>query len=336
MKKLSPVDFLKCSAPCLDVRSPGEFKQGRILKAISFPLFSDQERTQVGTIYKKEGKKQAVKVGFSLVGPKIRTFIEKVEAFEEDTIKIYCWRGGMRSSGMAWLLEQVGLKVYLLQNGYKAYRNYALQAFEQSLKLKILTGFTGSGKTEILQEMSKLGAQIIDLERFANHPGSSFGNQLKRSQPTTEMFQNMLFHQLATFDLEKPIWLEDESFCIGKVHLPEALFRQMKISPRYLLKVAKDQRKQLLVKQYGAIGTNNLIAATKAIQKKLGLSKTNEAIDHIINHRAFEAADILLSYYDRQYEKNMHRSGQKILETVNFSTFCPKQMAKQILDEHGS
>lgn len=296
---------MQSEAPCLDIRSPGEYNKAHVPGAISFPLFTDSERELVGTNYKEDGQKAAIKLGLEIVGPKMKRFIEQAEMLKSGTFRMYCWRGGMRSSSMAWLFEQYGFEVIQLKGGYKSYRHALFALLEQPLKLKVLTGYTGSGKTEVLHEMQKLGAQVVDLEGLANHPGSSFGNVLELKQPSTEMFQNLILSEISSFDLDRPIWIEDESICIGKVHLPEKLYYKMRESPRYLMKVPIERRIELLVRQYGGIGKSRLRKAVEGIQKKLGSERAEEATDAIEKSELAYAAKILLTYYDRQYEKSI-------------------------------
>ena len=138
MKSLAPSDFLNLNVPVLDIRSPGEFHQGHIPGAISFPLFSDEERATVGTIYKEKSREAAIKKGLELVGPKMVAFVESAEELNSKVLNLYCWRGGMRSSSMGWLLEQYGFEVNLLIGGYKAFRNHTFQTYNDKLKLKVL------------------------------------------------------------------------------------------------------------------------------------------------------------------------------------------------------
>jgi tRNA 2-selenouridine synthase len=116
--------------------------------------------------------------------------------FEPSTILLHCWRGGMRSSGVAWLLDLYGFKVYTLVGGYKAYRNWVIQQFEKDYHFKIIGGYTGSGKTLLLHELAKQNNSIIDLEGLANHKGSALGGIGQAAQPSQEMFENLLAEEL--------------------------------------------------------------------------------------------------------------------------------------------
>ena len=183
IQRLTIKDFLAQSKdhPLLDARSPGEYDHAHIPTAISFPLFTDEERKIVGTTYKQKSREDAIKIGLDFFGPKMRKMVEEAENMiskrqlaignneDSKSVFVYCWRGGMRSAAIAWLLDLYGFKVYTLAGGYKAFRNHVLQTFEQPFQFKILGGYTGSGKTEVLNELEKQGETVIDLEKIASH-----------------------------------------------------------------------------------------------------------------------------------------------------------------------
>jgi tRNA 2-selenouridine synthase len=219
--------------PVLDVRSPAEYAQGHMPGAISFPLFSDEERREVGTIYKQENPEKAFTLGLSIAGPKMAGFVLKaIELAPERKVSIYCWRGGQRSSSMAWLLEQAGFQVNVLKGGYKAWRNHALDNLSsRTFPFHVVGGMTGVGKTEVIHALDALGQQVLDLEGMANHRGSAFGS--RGLQPTVEQFENELFASLEQLDPFKPIWVEDESKSIGRVFLPLFIWEHMQQSPLF-------------------------------------------------------------------------------------------------------
>ena len=176
-------EFLKLAEthPVFDVRSPGEYNHAHIPGAKSLPLFTDEERKEVGTAYKQISREQAIKIGLDYFGPKMRKMVEEVEAVSQlvtrdsKLILIYCWRGGMRSGAVSWLLDTYGFKVCTLIGGYKKFRNYVLDTFKKPYHFNIIGGFTGSGKTELLKTLKERGEKVIDLEAIANHKGSAFG-----------------------------------------------------------------------------------------------------------------------------------------------------------------
>ncbi|MGB3547800.1 MAG: rhodanese-like domain-containing protein, partial [Saprospiraceae bacterium] len=169
----------------LDVRSPGEYAEGHIVGARSLPLFSDEERAEVGTAYKQEGPAPAFLLGLERSGPKLRAYVERaLELAPGRRVTVHCWRGGQRSASMGWLLERAGFDVAILPGGYKAYRTEArawLGSFPHHLRL--LCGPTGSGKTAVLHALRAQGAAILDLEGMARHRGSSFGAIGQEPQP---------------------------------------------------------------------------------------------------------------------------------------------------------
>jgi tRNA 2-selenouridine synthase len=294
--------FLKAAGVIVDVRSPGEFAQGHIPGAYNLPLFSDEERALVGTTYKRSGKKEAVHLGLSLVGPKLSSFVSNAEVLSQGKpLKIHCWRGGMRSSSMAWLLQTAGFQTSTLAGGYKSFRRWALSLFTQPYRLCVIGGLTGSGKTALLQELSLKNEQVLDLEALAHHRGSAYGMLGQPKQPTTEQFENHLALKLSSIDLSSPLWCEDESRMIGTCNIPDPLFVQMRQSPLYVVERSKEERIQHLLKTYGGIPKEELIQATLKIVKRLGGARAQEIISCIQNNQLDNAIDLVLTYYDATY-----------------------------------
>src|SRR6185437_8096301 len=203
--------------PVVDVRAPAEFAHGHIPGAVNIALFSDEQRARVGTTYKREGKEAAILLGFDLTGPKWAEFIRQALLIApQKKLALHCWRGGMRSSAMAWAFDLYGFDVSLLQGGYKNYRRWTARQWERPYTLNVIGGNTGSGKTKILGQLKVLGGQTIDLEDLAQHQGSTYGSLNRLIQPTQEQFENDLATTLAGLDSTRPIWIEDESLNIGK------------------------------------------------------------------------------------------------------------------------
>jgi tRNA 2-selenouridine synthase len=298
--------------PVLDVRSPGEFAHAHMPGAISFPLFNDEERKIVGTTYKQNSREEAIKVGLDFFGPTMKQRILDAEKIAKGskTLLVHCWRGGMRSGAIAWLLDLYGFKVYTLAGGYKAYRNWVLSVFKTPFKLNILGGYTGSGKTELLQSLTSVGELIVDLEELASHKGSAFGSIGMPQQPGQEQFENnlatVLSKQLLLGNSESRIWLEDESQRIGLVNLPNELWETMRNSPVYFMDIPFEKRLDHIVEEYGALDREALIAATERITKKLGHLQAGKAIAFLQEGNTQAAFEILLQYYDKLYEKSLH------------------------------
>lgn len=305
--------------PVLDVRSPAEFQHGHIPGAVSFPLFFDEERKIVGTAYKQQSREVAIKLGLQFFGPKMVTLVEDAERIIAEHIKkkqphdenprpkllVHCWRGGMRSAGIAWLLDLYGFEVHTLQGGYKAYRNRVHQLFSQPFPFGMIGGCTGSGKTLLIQHLIAQGQHAIDLEGLAVHRGSAFGNLGMPPQPSQEMFENLLGEKLAAL-LQMPerpsiVWLEDESQRIGNVNIPITLFQQMRNSPLYFLDIPFEERLQQIIKDYGAHPKEQMIATILRIRKRLGGLETKMAIQAMLDDNVTGCFRILLKYYDKYY-----------------------------------
>ncbi len=297
------VDFLHQSQalPIIDVRSPSEFRQGHIPGAINIPLFNDEERAAVGTTYVQVGREQAVLQGLGFVGPKMRAFCEQVLKMKSEQLLVHCWRGGMRSQSMAWLFETVGKKCTVLEGGYKTFRRVVLEEMTVPRELRVLSGYTGSGKTEMLSELKKIGQQVIDLEGLAHHKGSAFGALGQLPQPSTEHFENMLFAELQKADKSRLVWLEDESVNVGKNQIPVPFFEQMRQAKTVRVLVSQLVRVQRLLKEYGTFDTTLLSESIKKIEKRLGYDKCKQALELCAQGDLLQVTKIMLDYYDKAY-----------------------------------
>lgn len=327
--KLTIPEFLLLSRqhPVLDVRSPGEFDHAHIPGAHSLPLFSNEERKLVGTAYKQESKQRAVKIGLKYFGSNMVQMVEQVEQLVKHaagealpTVLVHCWRGGMRSAGVAWLLDLYGFKVYTLVGGYKAYRNWVLAQFEKNYNIQIVGGYTGSGKTEVLKAMKTKGAAVIDLEGLAHHKGSAFGALGQPAQPSQEFFENKLATELwqiqtstatvANEDNGAPtvdptIYLEDESQRIGMVNIPTIFFQQMRQKKVWFLEIPFDERLDFIVANYGKFDKAQLINAVVRVKKKLGGLETKIAVNALIEDDIRLSFAVMLKYYDKLYNKGL-------------------------------
>lgn len=328
---LTVADFLQAETPILDVRSPAEFAQGHIPGAVSFPLFSDEERAQVGTCYKHQGRDAAVELGFAIVGPKLASFLTQAKALAPHRqVRLHCWRGGMRSEAVAWALEMAGFQVTTLVGGYKAFRRWALATFHEKRPIVILGGMTGTGKTEILNALAAAGEPVLDLEAIANHRGSSFGAIGLPPQPTNEQFENEIALQWSRFNPQRPVWIEAESKRIGLCRIPEALFRQMDDAPILEVVRSYEERLQHLIDIYGAFSTDALVTATERIRKRLGGLRTQEAIAYLRERRLAEALHIILTYYDKTYTYDLQRRNVTVVP-VNLVGCSARQGAQRLI-----
>lgn len=329
-KSVTLESFFNAPGPILDVRSPGEYHHAHIPGAVSFPLFTDEERAAVGTCYKQQGRDEAVELGIGLVGPKSAQFIQSAKAIAPDRrVRIHCWRGGMRSGAMGTLLEVAGFKVTLLEGGYKAFRRWARSTFSQPRPIFVLGGMTGSSKTEILHALARLGEPILDLENLANHRGSSFGALELPPQPDTEHFENLIALQWSQFDGTRPIWIEAESRRVGTCRIPEELFQQMEVAPTVEIIRPVDERLDHLVDIYGQASVESLVKATERIRKRLGGQRTQAATELGKTGDYRGAAAIILDYYDRTYRYDLERRG-KVIPQVDVTGLSHEAAARKL------
>ncbi len=311
--ELEVEEFLKLSQGnlILDVRSPSEYQHAHIPNARSFPLFTDEERKIVGTTYKQQSRELAIQVGLEYFGPKMKQMVLDAEVAlkSKDSKKVFvhCWRGGMRSAAVSWLLDLYGFEVFVLKGGYKTFRGWVLSQFDKKYDMTILSGFTGCGKTEILHELEKRGEAIIDLEEIASHRGSTFGALGMKEQPSSEQFENELALTLYKINHEKKdqtIWLESESSRIGRVNMPYQFFNKMKEAKCIRIEVPLQKRLQKIIVEYGCFGIERLKAGVLRIQKRLGGLETKNALEHLNHYNLEKAFEILIKYYDKTYSRN--------------------------------
>lgn len=310
--------------PVIDVRSPAEYAHAHLPGAFNIPLFDNEERAKVGTCYKQVGKEAAILLGLEMVGPKLAGFVHQARALG-NSVLVHCWRGGMRSGSMAWLLQTAGLEVATLQGGYKAYRQEVLLAFEKPYELQILGGKTGSGKTDLLKELAKNNYQVLDLEAIAHHKGSSFGRLGQQPQPSSEMFENVLYEHLQTLDITKPIWVEDESKAIGRVQIPLAFWQQMCQAVLYCLEVPVEERVRYLVEQYGYFSAPDLQESLDRIARRLGGQHHKAATEALARGNYAEVVRITMVYYDKAYQYGIEkRANVRYIEGM--STHAPENL----------
>ncbi len=316
-EKITITELLKQANryPVLDVRSPGEYSKAHIPGAFSLPLFSDEELKIVGTAYKQESKEAAIKIGLAFFGKKMVQLVEDAEKIiaqhisagttGEKAVVVHCWRGGMRSAGMAWLLDLYGIKVYTLTGGYKSFRRWCQLQFARAYPFKIIGGYTGSGKTAILNALKSNGCNVIDLEALAQHKGSVFGHLGEAAQPSQEMFENRLALELATVAGGGDTWLEDESMRIGNISIPPPLFKYLQTRPVYFLEIPFQQRLDYIVNGYGRFEKEQLAESILRIKKRLGGLETKTALLCLEEGNMAGCFSILLRYYDKYYLKGL-------------------------------
>lgn len=328
--------YLICDTAIIDVRAPVEFRQGAIPHSVNLPILDDQERATVGTCYKQQGREAAISLGHRIVKDENKKI--KMEQWKNFLNKhpqaiLTCFRGGLRSQIAQTFLIEADLEIPRVQGGYKEIRQLYLDELEsfctQTQPMKVLTGETGSGKTQLLN-LSSLNKISLDLENLAAHRGSAFGRQ-KWPQPSQASFENSISHRLMTLKHQAPeqqILVEDESRVIGSLHLPENLFTKMRQAP--VLQVVEDleQRIQNIFEEYITDDLeiyNFFENAIKKIQKKLGGLRSQEILQNIADSRAQATESgslksnkvwiekILVWYYDPLYRDSL-KSRNPVIE----------------------
>lgn len=316
----------------IDVRCPREFKKGHLTGAVNIPIFSNPEYEQLGTVYRTRGQEKAIELGEEYANRSTPRILEQVSNLNNQIFIIYCARGGMRSKGMEMILNNSSYCVHRINRGYKSIRKHALDTFNEKREVFIIAGSTGTGKTEILKIMEKQGYNIIDLEGLANHRGSTFGDLGLEEQPTQQQFENNLSEKWIGTNKNQPVFIESESRKIGKVVIPEKLWKQM--DSGYYLKIEMDidRRVKNLLDEYGHHKKEKLKDRVNRISKRLGGMETKEAINLLDNNDLSEFCKLLLKkYYDKMYNQayEIRESSKSILKITNESN---DNIIKKIVD----
>jgi tRNA 2-selenouridine synthase len=239
----------------IDVRSPSEFALDHVPGARNLPVLSDEERAQVGTLYKQHSAFAARKAGAALVAVNIARHLQgplhdKPRGWRP---LVYCWRGGQRSRSLTHVLREVGWDARQLEGGYKAFRRAVVvdtPELAQRFDWQVICGMTGSGKSRLLQTMTGQGAQVLDLEGLAAHRGSVLGGLPSAPQPTQKMFESLLWQRLRQLDPSRPVFVESESKKIGALQVPQGLLDCMWRSDCIRVNTALPARVELLKQEY--------------------------------------------------------------------------------------
>lgn len=326
----------------IDVRSPSEFAQDRIVGAINLPVLDDAQRSEVGTIYKQSSPFSARKIGAALVANNISQHLTAHFASKDKDYHplVYCWRGGQRSHSMATILAQIGWRVTLLEGGYKTYRTYVRQQLEQlptKFTYKVLCGLTGSGKTYILRQLQQRGVQVLDLEALANHRGSLLGEEWHTTptpQPSQKYFESLLLQQLQKFTPSKVVWVESESNKIGQVYLPPSLWQQIKQANCVEIQLSLLSRVQFLLQEYPYLKTHPdfLKAKLDKLKSRHGKQKLSYWYQLIDNEQWEDfVKDLLLCHYDPTYSQSMERDFTKVEKVLSLADLSDATVS-QVLD----
>jgi tRNA 2-selenouridine synthase len=306
----------------IDVRSPSEFALDHFPGALNYPVLSDEERIEIGTLDQQVSSFEAKKVGAALVARNIAMLLENqlIDLKRQDKILIYCWRGGNRSGSLATVLSRIGYNVNTVDGGYRAYRREIVEQLiplAERYSYKVIVGRTGSGKSLLLQALNGQGAQVLDLERIARHKGSVLGLLPGDVQPSQKRFESLVWAQLKRLDPARPVFVESESKKIGQCQVPEKLIEKMRESACIDLSATLATRVALLKLQYPHFleAGSNLPTRLNALvalhgHDKVGAWKKMAEIgqwDELV-------ADLLAAHYDPAYDRSIRRNFRKFAE----------------------
>lgn len=317
----------------VDVRSPSEFAIDHLPNAINLPVLDDQQRHVVGTLY-AENAFEAKKLGAALVSQNIAKHLEgPIRNWQrDDSVLVYCWRGGQRSRSLGHVLAEVGLPVQILGGGYRAYRSALVKGLPELVarfKWRVVCGMTGCGKTRLLGALAAQGAQVLDLEALARHKGSLLGLGPGDEQPSQKLFESQLWNTLQTLNPDLPVYVESESRKIGQIQIPEALILAMRASECLDLRASQSHRVQLLLEEYGHFLDNpqELVIQLKKLVARHGHGRVNGWLEKVENQQWDDFVDaILTEHYDPSYTSSIERNfpGIKNASVLNLTGITEK------------
>lgn len=309
----------------IDVRSPKEFKENTIPGSINIPVFTDEERAEVGTIYKQIGQKEAEQKGLEIFSQKLPAFIEAFRTIKTD-ITVFCWRGGMRSKTAATVVDLMGIKVHRLIGGIRSHREWVVAQIEQAAfppELYVLDGFTGTGKTILLNQLHNKGFPMIDLEKMAGHRGSIFG-QIGLEPSKQKKFDTLLVAKMEQYKNEPFVFVEGESKRIGKVLLPDFLFQKKENGFHIFIDLPMDIRVENILAEYQPWKyPEKFQEAFQLIKKHIHIPIAKEITTALENQNYSIAVRLLLEhYYDPRYtyaNKHYKKNQQLWIQAENMT-----------------
>ncbi len=295
---------IKNSHRIIDVRSRKEFSGGSVPEAVNIPLFDDDERGVIGTLYRHAGHQEAVEQGFGFVEKDLSALVDSFLPYKNTPLTVFCARGGMRSRSVVNLLEQFGYDAYQLEGGYKKYRHDVLQCLDRFRPgLIVIHGLTGTGKTRILQELDN----TIDLEDLAQHRSSLFG-AIDRNPRNQREFESHLFQTIQSLG-EEPYFIEGESRKIGRVFIPKPLALAMKEGIFVRVDCSMESRIKRIIEDYPVADESTLIELERilnSLRRKMGHREIDRLCGLLKEKNLQELVrTLLLDYYDKRYSNCM-------------------------------
>ncbi|MDY0190778.1 MAG: tRNA 2-selenouridine(34) synthase MnmH [Desulfuromonas sp.] len=313
----------------VDVRSPDEFAEATIPGAVNVPILDNQQRAEIGTLYKHEGTNVARMRGIEIVSPKIPQLITDICRLRTNLrrpIVVFCWRGGLRSRAMTSFLQLAGIPAFQLRGGHKAFRRHVVDYFANASwgRMLVLRGLTGVGKTRILNQLAEQEQPVIDLEGLANHRGSAFGGVGLGEQPGQKKFEALLWEQLHQIPADGWALTEGESRHIGKLLLPMRFFQSLQTETTLWVETSLENRIKIILEDYGVdqLPEEAFINPIQSLQRRLGLAEVENMLELLRQKNWHElVAELMLKYYDPLYRHT--KPDNRI--TVNLDPFAPQQ-----------
>ena len=308
MKTVSYEESLRLKNPLyLDVRSPGEYAEDHIPGSLNLPVFDDQERSEIGKIYRLVGREEAVIRGSEIVGARLGDIVARIRSLAGRDVVVTCYRGGMRSASLVSLLGSLGFSLYQLEGGYKSYRRAVNAFLEKPPPLPpmfILEGLTGTGKTGILQRLP----HAVDLEGMAGHRSSVFG-ALGMKPRGQKMFESFVVKRLGELQGAPFLVLEGEGRKIGNCHLPLFLVRLIQTAPALLIEAEWERRVDIILRDYGGPWeTGQIVAILRSLEGRLGPRNAARMEALFLQGDLREFISLLLEkYYDPLYRHSLKK-----------------------------
>ncbi len=317
----------------IDVRTPLEFEEDHIPGAHNVPLLTNEERVEIGTIYKQIGPVEARRRGLELTCSRFYGMVDQIISLSAGRpIVVYCWRGGLRSASVAMLVETCGTPAMQLAGGYKTFRNHVVDCFEKCdfpSPLIVMHGMTGTGKTTFINGLNPEKWATIDLEGFACHRGSAFGALGLEQNITQKHFETVLWDAFRRLPVDRPIVLEGESQRIGKYSLPGQLYQKMAESCKVWCHASIETRIDRLSVEYARPEyCGEMLEALERIKKKLSGARYAElkGMLEVWDVKGI-ARGLIEGYYDKMYYKNRPWTPDLDLELEDFGQ-AETEMAK--------
>jgi len=323
----------------VDVRSPSEYRNATIPGSLNIPVFDDEERAEVGTIYTQVDTHAAKERGLEIFSKKLPNFIRAFSKIGGEKA-VFCWRGGMRSKTAATVLDLMGIHAYRLQGGYRAYRKWVTGQIEHmdfQPETYVLGGYTGTGKTYMLRKLEEEGYPVLDLEGMANHRGSIFGDiGLKPHNQKT--FDALLVERILQLGRPPYVLMEAESKRIGKIVLPEFLLENKERGVNIIIELPVAERVRNILDDYRPWEKQEeCLAAFARIKERIHTPVAKQIEEDLRRGRYNEAVKLLLEYYyDPRYDHSLDISGKDRVKTIRAEhTDEALKQLKEMLKEAG-